>query len=345
MKIAKSQAKILFSALDEWNNTGLLDDNMTVLLKNDIEILNFDWKKLARYSFWVSLICIVIAINAILSDRYLRELLEYIFNAPYLLKFITLSTLSGIIYFIGFKRQQQKPEKIFSNGAILFLGVLTTACAIYQLGKAFDSGSGHFSILLLLSFIVYAILGYFSKSNLIWCFALISLGSWMGAETGYMSGWGAYYLGMNYPLRFILFGGILTFSALALEENKKFNHFTQVTLVIGLLYSFIAMWLLSIFGNYAPEDYYLKSIKPIELFHWSLLFALMSGAAIYHGLKQDNSITKGFGVTFLFINLYTRFFEYFWNTTHKAVFFTILGISFWWLGSKAEKIWNLTAKK
>ncbi|AFC72671.1 hypothetical protein MCC_05830 [Rickettsia rhipicephali str. 3-7-female6-CWPP] len=33
------------------------------------------------------------------------------------------------------------------------------------------------------------------------------------------------------------------------------------------------------------------------------------------------------------------------NTTHKAVFFTILGISFWWLGSKAEKIWNLTAKK
>ncbi|WP_412707998.1 hypothetical protein [Candidatus Rickettsia kedanie] len=45
------------------------------------------------------------------------------------------------------------------------------------------------------------------------------------------------------------------------------------------------MWLLSIFGNYDPEDYYLKSIKLIELFHWSLLFALMSGAAIYHGLK------------------------------------------------------------
>ncbi|AFC70981.1 hypothetical protein [Rickettsia australis] len=54
MRISKSQAKILFSALDEWNNTGLLDDHTTILLKNDIEILNFDWKKLARYSFWVS---------------------------------------------------------------------------------------------------------------------------------------------------------------------------------------------------------------------------------------------------------------------------------------------------
>ncbi|WP_233418865.1 hypothetical protein [Rickettsia tamurae] len=92
----------------------------TILLKNDIEILNFDWKKLAGYSFWVSLICIVIAINAILSDRYLRELLEYILNAPYLLKFITLSTLSGIIYFVGFKRQQQKLEKIFSDGQYYF---------------------------------------------------------------------------------------------------------------------------------------------------------------------------------------------------------------------------------
>ncbi|ARD87113.1 hypothetical protein A3305_00480 [Rickettsia amblyommatis] len=70
------------------------------------------------------------------------------------------------------------------------------------------------------------------------------------------------------------------------------------------------MWLLSIFGNYDPEDYYLKPVKLIELFHWSLLFVLMSGAAIYHGSKQDNSVTKGFGVTFLFTNLYTRFFEY-----------------------------------
>jgi hypothetical protein len=58
-------------------------------------------------------------------------------------------------------------------------------------------------------------------------------------------------------------------------------------------------------------------------------------------LKYDNGITKGFGLTFLFINLYTRFFELFWNSIHKAIFFALLGISFWYLGAKAEKIWNL----
>ena len=52
------------------------------------------------------------------------------------------------------------------------------------------------------------------------------------------------------------------------------------------------------------------------------------------------STGEGFGVTFLGINLYTRFFELFWNNLHKAIFFALLAASFWYIGSKAETIWN-----
>ena len=31
----------------------------------------------------------------------------------------------------------------------------------------------------------------------------------------------------------------------------------------------------------------------------------------------------------------------FWNGLHKAVFFALLAASFWYIGSKAESIWNL----
>ena len=55
----------------------------------------------------------------------------------------------------------------------------------------------------------------------------------------------------------------------------------------------------------------------------------------------DNPTTRGFGLTFLFINLYTRYFEFFWDAAPKAVFFVILAASFWALGHKAETIWNL----
>jgi hypothetical protein len=107
-----------------------------------------------------------------------------------------------------------------------------------------------------------------------------------------------------------------------------------------LLYLFIALWILSIFGNYGDASSW-RSVRQIELFHWGILFALAAIAAIVYGLKRDDYTSRAFGVTFLFINLYTKYFEYFWDATHKAVFFLILAVSFWMLGSRAEKIWNL----
>jgi len=149
---------------------------------------------------------------------------------------------------------------------------------------------------------------------------------------------------MNYPLRFVLFGGILTAIALALEKHNRFSYFFRSTLATGLLYLFISTWIMSIFGNYGSIQLW-QSVRQIELFQWSLLFGFVSAGAIYHGLKYGNGITKGFGITFLFINLYTRFFEYFWDSIHKTLFFAILAMSFWALGSKAEKIWNFGEDK
>ncbi|MEK6682182.1 MAG: DUF2157 domain-containing protein, partial [Nitrospirota bacterium] len=165
-----------------------------------------------------------------------------------------------------------------------------------------------------------------------------------GAETGYISGWGAYYLGMNYPIRFVLFGTVLTALSSFFWQWQNRNEFLKPTRIMGLLYLFISLWIMSIFGNYGDMGKW-YNVKQIELFHWSLLFGLTSIGSIYHGIKFDDHMTRSFGLTFLFINLYTRFFEHFWNSLHKAIFFTILAISFWYLGNRAEKIWNLSMIK
>jgi hypothetical protein len=280
----------------------------------------------------------------VFADQALLALLSQIFDAPYLAKCLVLAVLAGLIYWGGFRRRQRYPARVFSNEAILFLAVLATAGAVYQLGRAFDTGSGHFSILLLVSFAIYALIGYFFQSNLVWLFALLSVGSWMGAETGYESGWGAYWLEMNYPLRFVAFGGILTAAALLLEKRRWFATFSAATLAMSLLYLFIALWIVSIFGNYGDMNSW-DGVKQPALFAWSLLFGAVAVAAIFHGLRFDNGMTKGFGLTFLFINLYTRFFEYFWDGLNKAIFFAILAASFWLLGSKAESIWRLGERK
>jgi hypothetical protein len=340
MKLPRKQAAFLRESIEQWKRDGLLADAQATQLTSTIVVQPFDWRRLAKYSFWIALFSIVSSVSAALSDQWLVNLLERLFDAPAAAKCVGLSLLAAGLYWWGVHRRALDPAQVYRNEAILFLGVLVTAGAIYQLGMALDTGSGHFSILLLLSFLIYGILGIAVDSNLIWVFALASLGSWMGTETGYMSGWGAYYLGMNFPLRFVLFGGILTAAAFTLETHPKTQRFYRSTLTMGLLYLFIALWIMSIFGNYGDMQAWERA-KQIELFHWSILFGLVACGAIYHGLKYDNGITKGFGLTFLFINLYTRFFELFWNSIHKAIFFALLGISFWYLGAKAEKIWNL----
>ncbi|HTM98793.1 MAG TPA: hypothetical protein VL088_08635, partial [Pedobacter sp.] len=113
-----------------------------------------------------------------------------------------------------------------------------------------------------------------------------------------------------------------------------------VTYVAGMIYLFSSLWLLSVFGNFANlEEWY--AVRQLSLFYWGILSAAICMLSTWYGLKNRDEIAREFGITFLFINLYTRYFEYFWDSWHKALFFSVLAISFWLIGRKAEKIWNL----
>jgi hypothetical protein len=341
LKLTRRKAKLLSSAIHEWLTAEILSPEEGQKLLGSFVVAKFDWKRLAKYSFWISLVCLMIAVGSILADRALMALLARIFRAPDIIKCLSFAFVAMLFYHWGIKRKKKASERIFSNEAIFFLGVVATGASIAFWGKIIDSGKGHFSILLLISSITYAILGLWVPSKLVWIFALLSLGSWFGAETGYMSAWGAYYLGMNYPLRFVFFGIGLTAGSVLFRFTLRRQEFLKSTRVMGLLYLFIAVWILSIFGNYGDFQSWDKA-KQIELFHWSLLFGLLAAVAILHGIRFDDPMTRGFGLAFLFINLYTRYFEYFWDTIHKAIFFGFLAISFWLVGSRAEKIWNMT---
>ena len=215
MKLTKKQGKIVASAIHTWVGENVLSRDQGERLLESFEITAFDWRRLAKYSFWVSICCIIIAVGAVIADDYLIALIAELFNAPAIAKCPGSASMATLFYYCGIRRKYKKPEKIFSNEAIFFLGVLATAASIAFFGEAMDTGSGHFSMLILI-------------------------------------------------------------------------------------------------------------------------------AAMVYGIKADDGMTRGFGITFLFINLYTRFFEHFWNNMHKAIIFGLLAASFWYIGTHAEKIWNVS---
>ncbi len=340
LNLDKQESDFLNKSIRHWETEGLIDEETAQKLNSSYEIKGFDWRRLAQYSFWVALACGIIAMASLILDDVVIKWLEKLYDTPDIIISIISAILAGSLILEGNKRKKKYPERVFSNEAIIFFGVLFTASSIAFLGKTFDNGKGHFSVLFLLSVFVYSLLALRFKSSLIWAFALVSLGSWFGTETGYQTNWSYYFLGMNYPLRFVLFGFMLVLLSFVMLRIPKLMIFRELTYIIGLLYLFISLWLLSIFGNFGTIEDWLM-IKQTELFYWGVISLLISAAFTIYGLRQKDVIAREFGITFLLINLYSRYFEYFWDITDKTIFFTILALSFWLIGRKAEKIWNM----
>jgi hypothetical protein len=343
LNLDRQESEFLNNTISLWEKDHLIDAGQAEKLRASYEVKGFDWMRLAKYSFWVALICGVVAVGSLIVDDAVINWIKRLYDTPDIVIAILSAVLAVGLFYLGRKREKLYPEKIFSNEAVIFTGVLSTACSIAYLGKTFDNGSGHYSLLFLVSVFVYGFLAWRMGSRLIWLFALVSLGSWFGTETGYQTKWALYFLGMNYPLRFVLFGLLSVVACHFLKNKKWFSFFWELTYVVGMLYLFMSLWLLSIFGNYGSLDVW-WTIKQISLFYWGIISAVVAGAFLLYGLKSKDVIAREFGITFLIIFLYTKYFEYFWDGTNKTLFFSILALSFWLIGRKAEKIWNISTK-
>ncbi|HCH51664.1 MAG TPA: DUF2157 domain-containing protein [Proteus sp.] len=338
MQVTRKQERIIRQALDEWQKSGILSTEEQQKLGNTLQGALFDWKRLSRYAFWTAIACLIIAVGSIFSDSALVAYLIEIFSVSEIMRVISPAIIASAFYFWGFTRQRNEVKWHYSTEFILFIGVMFTALFLWQLGELLDTGSGHIAPLFLIGCVIYAVVGFISRSSLVWLFFLLMLGSWFGAETGYMSGWGAYWLGMNYPIRFVFFGLGLLAACYFLRDLLVNHRLFTMSKIMGLTYLFITLWIMSIFGNYDPDTWYYTS--SVNLLPWALLFGVVAVVCIYISLKTDDGMLRGFGLTFLGVNLYTRFFEYFWNSLHSAIFFTILAVSLIMIGRKAEKIWH-----
>lgn len=340
MKLNKSQGDFLERVIGRWEAEGCLDKETAERLKTTYTVRPFEWKELARYSFWIAIACGVIAVISVLADHLIMDILEKLFLSSYMLASGVFAVLAVLVYYWGWKRRQKMPYKVFSNETILFLGVILTAVSVGYLGAALDNGSGHFSLLFLLAAVIYAFLGFYFSSVQVWVFALLSLGAWYGAETGYLTDWGSHFWGMNYPQRYVAFGAVLLGCRFLLSKRKWFVPLDHSTYVVGMLYLFISLWILSVFGN---SESWIRwySTKQVELWYWNLLILFASVIAVYIGLKRDDCVARGFGITFFLLGIYTLYFSLLWDVMHVGLFFFILAVSFWLLGRKAEKVWNL----
>ncbi len=344
MKVTRQQHTILLKTVAYWQQKGLLDERQRLRLMESIEQREVNWQGLARYAFFGALFCLLLSLNAMLLDKQLMALLNRLFSAPALVKAAFFALLAIVIFSVTLWLQKKNPLRLLTYESLFFLGTVSIASSIAFIGMALDSHNGHFSLLVLVAAVIYCCLGIYLPSKLVWLFGLLSLGAWVLAETGYLTGWNDCFYGMSYPLRFALFGGGLFVVSFWMQRRLKLMPFARITHITGLLFSFTGLWILSVIGNCGNLDGWYGTER-FEFWPWVLALTIASIAAIITGLKYNDPVLRGCGFSFLFFNIYTRYVEYGWHTLHQAVFFGLLALSFWLLGRYAERIWLLGEKK
>ncbi len=215
-----------------------------------------------------------------------------------------------------------------SSKVLLMFGVVTAALGV---GVGLDAagvkgpqGIVFTGILIVLPMLVLA---YLYKNTFLLSIALIMLFHWVGS---WASMWGrsTYELDVQDPkwmsvaALVVLVVGVYHEYALSAGTGRFYLAYET----LALIYLNLSLLILTIEWH--------STLRPTKI--WIAVWALAAILQIVAGARLHNSLFVSFGVTALFINIYTRYFENFWNQMHSGVFLLLGGGSLFAAGLLCE---------
>ncbi len=334
IEVNKNEAKFLNQTIAEWQSQQVISEEEAQKLKETLLVQNFNWAKLAKYAFIIAIICVLGAILSILADN---NLLDWFFE---LIGTEWGAVVASALVAVGFlswggRRKNYAPEKVFSNEALLTLGGFFVALAVGFFGNAVSTGSNHFSILFFLAAFIYAPLSLYFRSLPIWILLLISISTGLLTELDYQFNISLIDSATNiFLIISLIWGTALVGLSLFFQKQALLSLFATATYTVGLLIAFMSLWFLSIdFGDWRNERILFELL-------WTIVLIAGSFAALIWGIKKEDLILKILGLGFLLFAIYTKYIQYLWDELHGAIFFAILALSFWAIGTQAENIWS-----
>jgi len=276
-------------------------------------------------------------IGAVCAGAGVLLLAKEIVNAMRLGEVALAATTFGLILLARWLMQTRglvKTGAALQMTAGFALQAFTTLLAI-----DFSTGSDNWPALVGMQAALLTGLAYCLQNRLILIHAGVCFFVFFGGETGYVSGWGAYWMKMNYPVRFV--GAGLVFLGIAWLHATRlrgaYQSFARVYAHLGLLVIHLALWFLSVFGYFEDQVSWTDNTGQRILF--SVLWAGVSLACLWLAGTMGQRMLRGYGLTFLIINAYTFYFQF--VVAHSAegwfVHLLLVGGSLVWLGFWLER--------
>ncbi len=335
MEADKQEIKILHKALDEWEQNGRLAPEQAASLRETIVPKHTGRQQIAQYFFFIALTCILLAFAALFLNEKLLEKLKAYFSLNDLAIALISAALSVLWFWYTGRKKKATGTGAYEVYMVLGgLAVLTTLVYLCKYTHMYKTPT----VLFGLSLPILAALGQGFRSKALWIGAIIAAICWYSSFTEWQST-GYRFLGMNYPMRFTAFALVVLGVSFIQLKVQSLSFGQHITYVSGLILLFTGLWGVSIFGNYSSFTIW-QEVRQVQVLAWSFVFGLVAGLSFYLGIRFKDDLARDLGVLFLLINLYTRYFEYCWNSMNKGIFFLILAITFgfvgWWLERKRK---------
>jgi len=297
--------------ISAWRDTGLISEEQAGLLQRRYDprplrgALVLKWLGLfAVFMLGISFLSLIGTVLASWSPLFAAACL--------------LVVALGVLYKgagLAADRDQKLP---FTAQALLTLGLVGFYAALVSLYFAAD-GDRFMAVgawFLLLTSGLGLLVAY--RYHLRWplLMALLMLFHGIGSLSRY-GGHGAYYLSIQDPRTMAVVALVAISWGLwhehELEENslRRDTGFGGLYQIFGLVYLNLSLWILSL---------------ERQAWTWVVIFSVACVLQVVAGARRKDSRLTGFGIVFLGIDLYTRFYEFYWDSLSKALFFTIAGI-------------------
>lgn len=336
LEVDKKQAYLLHQAIQYWRTSQLVSEEQVKTLEESYTVKNTDWQAIGMYIFIAAISCALMAFGSLVLDEKWIEVLRKKFSLNNGIVAILFALLSIFLCYHGHKRHRRYGAFSFDQELFWLLPILSIGVAVVYTGKGLDYLDGNYGVFWIMAGTIYLILSVLLDSSLLGVAALLCLVPGYVNLTYFLTKPDPFFLGMNLPVRMLPLGVLLLLVSWPIRASHVPENTKQLMWYGGWLLLLISGWLISIFGNSATWEYW-QQVRQLQFIWWVVFYSLLCGITIFLGIKQKDTPLRDMGVVFLLIDLYTRYFEYLWDRTHKGLFFGILALSFWWLGRQLEK--------
>lgn len=326
-----SKERFILKEIKKWYKDSLISEEQLKTLSSKYNNnIYLNWQPIIKSIMITGIVLVMIGFIAFISF--------YIFSLYFIAFLFTLFFVSGfIINEVMIRKEINLPK---TSAVIIALSSIFLTCDIFTIYYIIFGNKHNYTILFLITIIIFFIIAYIKKNYIVLSIALVSAITWYGFEGFDFPYIDSYIFNINNYIRVILMSTAIFLLGITDVNIKIFGNkyylFSKIFYSVGILYLNIVLAIMSIFGTY--DTVILFKDNKIETITYSIIFLITNIIMLTLGIKIKKMSIIKYSIFFILANMYIRYFEYFYLSMNSWIFFIILGVITILIGIVIERI-------